>query len=67
MTFDKKTHDAIDSYVRAHIASEDWHLSYFNFISNAALAKRLGEEFMSARYIYKLMEGLESKEWFLRA
>lgn len=67
MTFDKKTHDAIDSYVRAHIASEDWHLSYFNFISNAALAKRLGEEFMSARYIYKLMEGLEAKEWLLRA
>lgn len=67
MTFEAETRETIQKYVRAHIASEEWHMSYFDFIDDVALAKRLGEEFMSARYIYKLLEGLESKGWLLRA
>lgn len=54
-------------YATAHIADEEWHAQFFSFIRNEKLAKRLGEEFVSARVIYKILEGLEAKEWLHRA
>lgn len=67
MAFEKSVKDQIARYIEAHIADEAWHVSYFGFIGEANLAKRLGEEFISTRYIYKLLEGLEADDWLLRA
>ena len=43
MAFDEQTKKQVEVYVRAHIRDDAWHLSYFDFIDNAHLAKRLGE------------------------
>lgn len=67
MAFDDQTKKKIDEYVSAHIADEAWHLAYFEFIDNRHLAQRLGEEFISTRYLYKLLEGLEADGWLLRS
>jgi len=67
MAFEKSVKDKITQYIGAHVANEAWHVSYFDFIGEANLAKRLGEEFISTRYIYKLLEGLEADDWLLRA
>ena len=49
------------------LPDEAWHLFFFDFIDDASLAKRLGEEFISTRFIYKLLEGLEATNWLHRA
>jgi len=67
MPFDNETKRKVDDYARAHINNEDWHNSYFDFIDDVQLARRLGEEYNAARYIYKLLEGLEVTDWLLRA
>lgn len=67
MSFQSDVKDAVDGYARKHIAPEEWHLSQFDFIDDIKLAKRLGEEFLAARYIYKLLEGLEADGWLQRA
>lgn len=67
MAFEQAVKDQISQYIGAHIADEAWHVSYFDFIGEPHLAKRLGEEFISIRYVYKLLEGLEANEWLLRA
>lgn len=67
MAFEKSVKDQITQYIGAHVADETWHASYFDFIGETNLAKRLGEEFISTRYIYKLLEGLEADDWLLRA
>jgi hypothetical protein len=67
MAFEKSVKDQITQYIGAHVADESWHISYFDFIGDTNLAKRLGEEFISTRYIYKLLEGLEANDWLLRA
>jgi len=50
--------DSIDYYARSDIRSRDWHTDYFDFIDDEHLRHRLGEEFYTARYLYKLLEGL---------
>lgn len=67
MAFEQSVKDQINQYVGAHIADEAWHVAYFDFIGEPRLAKRLGEEFNSIRYVYKLLEGLEADGWLLRA
>lgn len=67
MAFEQSVKDQITQYITAHVANEAWHVSYFDFIGEANLAKRLGEEFISTRYIYKLLEGLGANDWMLRA
>jgi hypothetical protein len=39
------------NYAKAHIADEQWHVEFFSFIQDQKLAKRLGDEFISARII----------------
>jgi hypothetical protein len=51
----------------AHIPNEQWHRDFFAFIRNASLANRLGDEFLSVRFLYKVLEGLEADSWLLRA
>jgi hypothetical protein len=67
VAFDTQTKETIQAYISAHLGDEAWHLSYFDFIDDAGLAKRLGEEFISTRHIYKLLEGLEATNWLLRS
>ncbi|WP_199173722.1 hypothetical protein [Comamonas sp. 26] len=67
MAFEAAVKDQITAYIDAHIANEDWHVTYFDFVKEPNLEKRLGEEFISTRYIYKLLEGLEADGWLLRA
>lgn len=67
MAFDTEIQKTINAYVSAHVADEAWHTAYFDFVGNAPLAQRLGEEFISTRYIYKILEGLEADEWMLRS
>lgn len=67
MAFTKEMKKAVDEYARNHMRDDDWHLSYFDFVGDEKLASRLGEEFLAARYIYKLLEGLEAGNWLQRA
>jgi hypothetical protein len=67
VAFDTQTKETIQAYISAHLGDEAWHLSYFDFIDDSGLAKRLGEEFISTRHIYKLLEGLEATNWLLRS
>lgn len=48
----------IDSYARSDMRTREWHTGYFDFIEDRNLRHRLGEEFYTARYLYKLLEGL---------
>ncbi|OOG85308.1 hypothetical protein B0E42_13970 [Pseudomonas sp. A25(2017)] len=67
MAFQKKTKQKIASYVEAHLPDEEYYKNYFWFISDAALKIRLADEFKTARYIYKLLEGLQVKDELLVA
>ena len=67
MAFNPEIQKTINAYVSAHVADEAWHVSYFDFVDSKALAQRLGEEFISTRYIYKILEGLEADDWMLRS
>jgi hypothetical protein len=58
---------AIMEYATAHIADEKWHVDFFSFVGDAKSAKRLGEEFVSTRIIYKILEGVEAEDWLHRA
>jgi hypothetical protein len=66
MALDPGVKDQVMTYMSGDIPDEAWHLAYFDFIGNPTLAKRLGEEFLSARYIYKLLLGLQVDGWLLR-
>ena len=67
MAFDSDTKKKVDEYARAHLGDEGWHLGYFDFVSDENLARRLGEELLATRYIYKILEGVEAGGWLLRA
>lgn len=67
MAFDAETKDKVARYVSAHIADEAWHFAYFDFLTDKALARRLGEEFISTRHTYKYFEGMGAEGWLKRA
>lgn len=67
MALDANTQKSIKTYIEAHLADETWHINFFDFINDQELSKRLGEEFISTRYIYKMLEGLEADGWMLRS
>jgi len=67
MSLNTETKKYLLEYIAAHVADEEWHVDFFSFINDPILAKRLGEEFISTRYIYKLLESLGAEEWLLRA
>ncbi|MGE8218473.1 MAG: hypothetical protein ACN6OU_01810 [Stenotrophomonas acidaminiphila] len=67
MAFDPDTKEKVSRYINAHLEDEAWHLSYFDFLTDKNLARRLGEEFISTRYIYKYFEGIGAKDWLQRA
>jgi len=49
------------------LADWEWHQQLFNFVGDPVLRDRLADEFMSTRYIYKVLEGIEADEWLQRA
>ena len=67
MPFDLKTNQDVIYYVTRDLADESWHIDFFRFISDEKLAQRLGEEFISTRCMYKILEGLAVTKWMLRA
>lgn len=67
MAFEDDTKKQIESYIEGHLADWDWHQAKFSIISDDTLKDRLADEFMSARYIYKLLEGMSADDWLLRA
>jgi len=50
----------VDHYALRDLQGDlEWHIQFFDFLGDDdALQRRLGAEFFSARYIYKLLEGL---------
>jgi hypothetical protein len=67
MAFKEPIRRAVVEYVERDLPSDEFYERYFWFISDANLRERLEEEFRSARYIYKLLEGLTAKDWLLTA
>ncbi|MBW6391328.1 hypothetical protein [Billgrantia antri] len=67
MAFSDETRSAIDAYLEGHLADWDWHKDRFDFISDPTLRDRLADEFISTRYVYKLLEGMAADSWLLRA
>ena len=67
MPFPEPIKTAINDYVEKYTGDSKFYSEYFWFISDVELRTRLEEEFKSARYVYKLLEGLQAKEWLLNA
>lgn len=65
MAFTEPIRKAVVEYVERDLPSDEFYGRYFWFISDASLRERLEDEFRSARYIYKLLEGLTAKDWLL--
>lgn len=67
MPFPTSIKTAINDYVEKYTGDPKFYSDYFWFISDSDLRTRLEEEFKSARFIYKLLEGLQAKDWLLNA
>lgn len=67
MAFDIETQKKINEYLSAHLADRQWHKDRFDFINDNDLEEKLADEFISARYIYKLLEGITAEDWLLKA
>jgi hypothetical protein len=70
MALPLSTKQDVDKYARADLpGGVTEHIEFFSFLEDdPGLMKRVGEEYFSARYIYKLMEGLRiDEEWAKRA
>ena len=60
MAFDPLTRQTVDTYARQDLAGDlNHHIQFFSFLNDDPdLMQRVGEEYYSARYLYKLLEGL---------
>jgi hypothetical protein len=67
VAFSDETRYAIKGYIDNHLADWEWHKDRFSFTSDQALRDRLSDEFISTRYVYKLLEGMAADGWLLRA
>lgn len=70
MPLDHETQQSVDRYARQDLPGDiEYHVRFFSFLDNdPGLMRRVGEEYYSARYIYKLLEGLRIEDaWALRA
>ena len=67
MAFSEPVRQAVVNYVENHLPDDQFYEQYFWFVSDGNLRGRLEEEFRSARYMYKLLEGLQAKDWLLTA
>lgn len=53
----------LNDYVFAHLADESWYEKQFDYLSDPSLVKRLAEEYISARYIYKIFTSVDATGW----
>jgi hypothetical protein len=67
MAFAEPVRKAVEEYVENHLPDDKFYQEYFWFISDSNLRGRVEEEFRSARYIYKMLEGMQAKDWLLTA
>lgn len=67
MPMPQNLQEEVIQYVERDLPPEEVNGSLFDFVSDTQLAARLMEEFKSARYLYKVLEGLEAKDWLKRA
>jgi hypothetical protein len=67
VAFSEGVRDDIKEYIDGHLADWEWHQNRFSFVSDHTLRDRLADEFMSTRYVYKLLEGMAADGWLLRA
>jgi hypothetical protein len=70
MPFEKDLADQVNAYARSDLGGDlSWHVDQFSFLGDDTdLQKRVGEEFFSARYIYKILEGIRLQErWAVSA
>jgi hypothetical protein len=62
--------DSLDSYARDDLDGDlEGHVRFFDFLADdAELQRRVGEEYFTARYLYKFFEGMRIEdEWARRA
>lgn len=69
MPLEEQVRSEATEYARKDLpGGVDWHVNYFDFISDMELRGRIGQEFYAARYLYKLWEGLRIDEtWATQA
>jgi hypothetical protein len=70
MPFEDSLRSGVDRYASDHLDGDlDAHVARFSFLQDDPdLQRRVGEEYYSARYLYKLWEGLRVEEdWGSRA
>lgn len=70
MPFEPTIRQAVDTYARQDLPGDlNYHIQFFSFMKDdPELMRRVGEEYYSARYIYKLLEGLRVEDtWARRA
>jgi hypothetical protein len=70
MPFAPTIRETVDTYARQDLPGDlDHHIQFFSFLKDdPELMRRVGEEYYSARYLYKLWEGLRIEDpWAQRA
>lgn len=70
MALDPRLREQLDAYARSDLAGDlDAHIKFFDFLDDdPELQRRLGEEYFTARYIYKFFEGMRiDEDWARRA
>lgn len=64
MPLPSATRKAVNRYASSDLPALKWHIEEFAFLKNRALQRRVGREFYTARYLYKILEGLRiGKPW----
>jgi hypothetical protein len=68
MPFDDETQRSVDAYARQDLAGDlNDHIDFFSFLKeDPDLMRRVGEEYFTARYLYKLLEGLRIADTWAR-
>ncbi|MBP2241736.1 hypothetical protein J2Z40_002308 [Cytobacillus eiseniae] len=68
MPFEMELQETIRDYVYGHLPSESWYnINFYPFIEDSNLRERLKTEFINARVIYKMFEGLQATDELLLA
>src|ERR1700753_1035988 len=70
MPFPESMAQEVDRYARSDLPGDlIWHIGQFSFLADdPRLQSRVGEEFFTARYLYKLLEGIHlGEQWAVSA
>jgi hypothetical protein len=70
MPFPESLTEEVDRYARSDLSGDlVWHIGQFSFLADdPRLQSRVGEEFFTARYLYKLLEGVHlDEQWAVSA